>query len=137
MCFTQHNYFEIHLCCYMYQLLFISDYFSMYRYTTTCLIICDGDYCWRAAVHGVTKNWAWLSNWSELKKTILKRKKLKDVSFYLFIGYAESLLLHSDFLVSESEGYYSSGCAVLVWWLLLFWGTSSRHPGFSSCCTQV
>ena len=26
---------------------------------------------WRAAVHGVTKNWTWLSNWTEL---ILKRK---------------------------------------------------------------
>ena len=25
---------------------------------------------WRAAVHGVTKSWTWLSNWTELKKQV-------------------------------------------------------------------
>ena len=23
---------------------------------------------WRAAIHGVTKSWTWLSDWTELKK---------------------------------------------------------------------
>ena len=26
---------------------------------------------WRAAIHGVAKSWTWLSNWTELKTTIL------------------------------------------------------------------
>ena len=26
----------------------------------------DGQGIWRTAVHGVTKSWTWLSNWTEL-----------------------------------------------------------------------
>ena len=29
-------------------------------------LVMDGE-AWRAAVHGVIKSWAWLSNWTELK----------------------------------------------------------------------
>ena len=32
---------------------------------------------WRAAVHGITKNWTRLSNWTELNWNIFKRKALK------------------------------------------------------------
>ena len=31
---------------------------------------------WRAAIHGVTKSWTWLSNWTELKELKKKKKKM-------------------------------------------------------------
>ena len=29
---------------------------------------------WRAAVHGVTKSWTWLSDWTELNRDVAKIK---------------------------------------------------------------
>ena len=31
---------------------------------------------WRAAIHGVTKSWTWLSNWTELNYTVKHKKHL-------------------------------------------------------------
>ena len=46
---------------------------------------------WRAAVHGVTKSWTWLSDWSELNmlsvnwNPLLKTKKEKLCGWYLLL----------------------------------------------------
>ena len=37
---------------------------------------------WRAAVHGVTKSWTWLSNWTELNWTDSGYKLNKQVTVY-------------------------------------------------------
>ena len=38
---------------------------------------------WRAAVHGITKNHTWLSNWTELNW----RAKIKSTNLFIFRGY--------------------------------------------------
>ena len=48
---------------------------------------------WHAAVHGVTKSQTWLSNWTELKRMIQKKKQKTEadsqtekITLYLGVG---------------------------------------------------
>ena len=54
---------------------------------------------WHAAVHGVTKSWAWLSDWTELRRRFQKKIiviYVKEVSAYIFPGVLEYPVLHLD-----------------------------------------
>ena len=41
---------------------------------------------WRAAIHGVTKSWTWLSDWTELNWTDIYNKEIKRSSLYYQIS---------------------------------------------------
>ena len=40
---------------------------------------------WRAAIHGVTKSWTWLSDWNELNWTDSSIAHSLHISFFLFL----------------------------------------------------
>ena len=59
-------------------------------------------------------------------------------SFIYLFGWALSSSLRVGSLVAVSRFYSSLGCTAFPsLWLLLLWGTGSRHTGFSSCSLQA
>ena len=61
---------------------------------------------WRAAVHGVIKNWTWLSNWTEFKAFSLLSESMINVNilrimllkFYSICSFCENLFSPSESL---------------------------------------
>ena len=61
---------------------------------------------WRAMVHGVTKSWTWLSDWTELMSSLVKS---------LFSSFAHFFLLGCLFL-----WYWAAWAAYVFWRLTLY-----------------
>ena len=79
---------------------------------------------WRAAVHGVTKSWTKLSNWTELIRFLTKRERVSNVGSHVAgrLLNSSSLNLCSHFQSSSIANFY-----VKDWCLQGHMGSSS--PG--------
>ena len=78
---------------------------------------------WRAAVHGVSKSWTWLSDWIELNRWIASSPTDKSIFWsldliptYLFKVFAVLMILI----------FFCIICFILLWsrWFLLTYGQS-------------
>ena len=74
---------------------------------------------WCAAVHGVTKSWTWLSNWTELNWMDIVSLKTWDILHYYFFPYEVSksgvcciLIAH----LNSDYPYFSCSLATCNWW---------------------
>ena len=86
---------------------------------------------WRAAIHGVTKSWTWLSDWTELNWTEAFGK-LKDfwLQEYSCSSVAKLCLTLRDPMNRSMPGLYSNSCPSSRWYHPAM---SSSVVPFSSC----
>ena len=60
---------------------------------------------WRAAVHGITKSWTQLSNWTELETpTLLKQKSSEGVYYLIFLKV--KVLVNTMWSLNDQVMYY-------------------------------
>ena len=75
---------------------------------------------WHASVHGVTKSWTWLSNWTELKLNIKKTKIMASGTITSWQREEEKMEVVTNFLFLGSKITVDSDCSQEIrQWLLL------------------
>ena len=70
-----------------------------------------GREAWRATVHGVTKSWMWLSDWTELKAKLAPKKKKRSWSLFGDLSQSDSLQLSE----SQWNHYIWEVCSANHW----------------------
>ena len=76
---------------------------------------------WRAAVHGVTKSWTWLSDWTQLNYV-----DLLCLPYYIFMYRTDVLTLKKARLFGPCNFY--PGHMHIVFWDVDVLGKITRHP---------
>ena len=74
---------------------------------------------WHASVHGVTKSWTWLSNWTELKLNIKKTKIMASGIITSWQREEEKMEVVTDFLLGSKITVDSDCSQEIRRWLLL------------------
>ena len=64
---------------------------------------------WHAAVHGVTKSWTWLSNWTATTKYGFKQRQNRDFAGGQMVKKPPSNTGDSPFLVGELRAHMPQG----------------------------
>ena len=81
---------------------------------------------WRAAVHGVTKSWTWLSDWTELNKVFSSAPFQSQASFTGVKTELNDLLLTNSMrCIGWSVTSEMRSWKFTLWslWNVLFWGS--------------
>ena len=81
---------------------------------------------WRAAVHGVTKSWTWLSDWTELNKVFGSAPFQSQASFTGVKTELNDLLLTNSMrCIGWSVTSEMRSWKFILWslWNVLFWGS--------------
>ena len=73
-------------------------------------LVMDRD-TWSATIHGVTRSWTWLSDWTELNWTERDYFRQKFLSNILNKAYLKVLI---SFTFSFLRSFFTSGC--FLWW---------------------
>ena len=76
---------------------------------------------WRAAIHGVTKSWTRLSDWTELNWSLI-RYKIKSFSFYFLVWsmvtYGIHLISFYALVIRNLEKEMATHSSILAWRIL-------------------
>ena len=70
--------------------------------------IVEGRETWCAAVHGVTKSWTWLSDWT----TTIKMEKKKTPTKRFLVFFSNSILWNTDILIGVTRKKIISSCQI-------------------------
>ena len=82
---------------------------------------------WRAAVHGVTKSWAWLLDWTELNFPLLLFKSCLQNQTRPFPFHPHPQ--HDSCIHFSTEGIREENTSYLPWWRKCWWRRCSLSAG--------